>query len=261
MSKTPEEFKLLQKTNHKEIITNGEVCIKKYSKKWDFSETIFQNESDMMQLIYSIDSNLCPKLLKKYVTERDYILVMEYCGDDLFNLRLKLKNKKEIMSKALKIIKKLHDNNIVHTDIKLENFVYNEETDSLKIIDFSETYIVKKKYIVPCGTILYKPEEFLIDGETEKHSDIWSLGVMMVLLSRNNNSSIEYWNNNFLWYELNEFGVLKTKHRGELYRYFRNVIKYYENKKYFNNFICSLENRKKYSYENTIKDLELMNFD
>ena len=46
----------------------------------------------------------------------------------------------------LSSINYLHNNNICHKDIKLENFIYNNPTEIVKLIDFEffEKIVIKK---------------------------------------------------------------------------------------------------------------------
>jgi len=42
----------------------------------------------------------------------------------------------DIMQQLMEAVKILHQNNIVHRDINLQNILYSEKTNKLKIIDF-----------------------------------------------------------------------------------------------------------------------------
>jgi len=98
-----------------------------------------------------------------------------------------------IVGKILKGIYVLHDNNVVHGDIKLENIlVFNkgkeeEEVDvQLKIGDLGFSYYHDDKKLLShfSGSPLYAAPEITLslpyDG---RKSDIWSLGVVVYYLT------------------------------------------------------------------------------
>jgi len=76
--------------------------------------------------------------------------------------------------------------NVVHRDLKLENWLYGG--DRLKLIDFGFSRTVQEPgetLDMPCGTLHYTPPEVLERCYTSK-CDLWSIGVMayMLLLGR-----------------------------------------------------------------------------
>ena len=83
-----------------------------------------------------------------------------------------------IAYKLLNIVKNLHNINIVHGDIKIENIMYDTNSGDITLIDFEQGRHTKH-YISP---------ELLINYDKYKNSksiDIWSIGVTIyVLLTR-----------------------------------------------------------------------------
>merc|ERR1719396_323627 len=73
---------------------------------------------------------------------------------------------------------------MVHRDLKLENFLYDDKGSShLKLIDFgfSKIYDAHAKMHVSCGTLSYVAPEVLRKSYTNK-CDMWSLGVVAFIL-------------------------------------------------------------------------------
>jgi calcium-dependent protein kinase len=78
----------------------------------------------------------------------------------------------------------IHSHNILHRDIKLENFLYeSEDSDHLKLIDFgfSKVWAPNTKLHLSCGTLAYIAPEVLSKSYTCQ-CDMWSLGVTVFIL-------------------------------------------------------------------------------
>merc|ERR1712048_298793 len=78
----------------------------------------------------------------------------------------------------------IHSKNVVHRDLKLENFLYeSKNTDHLKLIDFGFSKIWEKntKMELSCGTLSYVAPEVLKKSYTSQ-CDMWSLGVIVFIL-------------------------------------------------------------------------------
>ena len=85
----------------------------------------------------------------------------------------------------LLFLSSVHEHNITHRDLKLENFLLQDETDAadLKLIDFGLSRHFKKaeKMNVPVGTPYYVAPEVL-NGAYDEKCDLWSLGVIAYML-------------------------------------------------------------------------------
>lgn len=171
-----------------------------------------------------------PKIIDKFnvpsyiwCTEKNYIaFVMEQYGNDFYNLimenikfhkkGLHAKNIQHIAKQLVKTVKVLHDNSIIHKDIKLENLVlqkknYNYESDPFDIvlIDYGlyinlniydniknnhyndnihniidnnniNNVVLGRSY---CGTSAYLSPEELCGIEWYKEVDIWTIGIVL----------------------------------------------------------------------------------
>jgi len=87
--------------------------------------------------------------------------------------------------KIVKGVGYLHSKNILHRDIKLDNILLDKNLNP-KIIDFgiSSIYSKYKKIYDTAGTPVYlAPEVITAKGEISMKSDVWSLGVLLYLLT------------------------------------------------------------------------------
>jgi len=140
-------------------------------------------------------------LLALLVTESKYFMFTPFCeGGDLFELASKYRSKlspkiiQKMFAEVATAISYLHDNNIVHRDIKLENVLVNHKLEKLLAMgSFTEALITVTDFglsrkIDPnepllttrCGSEDYVPPELLIglpyDG---RQTDSWAMGVLL----------------------------------------------------------------------------------
>jgi serine/threonine protein kinase len=77
----------------------------------------------------------------------------------------------------------MHTKQICHRDIKLENLIFYEETETVKIIDFGFATGCKEKLKVFCGTPSYMAPEIVAKKEySGAAADVWSSGVVMYVM-------------------------------------------------------------------------------
>jgi serine/threonine protein kinase len=79
----------------------------------------------------------------------------------------------------------LHQQNIVHRDIKLDNILVEESTRMVKLIDFGFSVVVAggQRLKVFCGTPSYMSPEIVRKNEYDgKPVDVWALGVLLFVL-------------------------------------------------------------------------------
>ena len=81
-------------------------------------------------------------------------------------------------------MKHLHDLNIAHRDLKLENILLSDNTENIKLIDFGLSKCLPENthtMTTRLGTPYYVSPEVL-NGSYDKRCDLWSIGVITYFL-------------------------------------------------------------------------------
>lgn len=127
----------------------------------------------------------------KYYDKNNWIDLIDIYNDNnpKYHLISELyNNKKDISLQLVKVVNFLHNKNIVHRDIKLDNILYNSNQKRIILCDFeyckkiTDNNINKKLRI---GTPLYYPPEMLnksIQYIDYKKVDIWNVGFTIYIL-------------------------------------------------------------------------------
>ena len=113
-------------------------------------------------------------------------LVMEYVKGT--NLSTLIVNQDPVLQgKRLHIIRQMgealdavHRAGFIHRDICPRNFIYDPETDSVKLIDFGLTVPAEKEFMLPgnrTGTPVYMAPEVVRRRPTDQRLDIYAFGV------------------------------------------------------------------------------------
>lgn len=95
--------------------------------------------------------------------------------------KLEEKDFKNLFKQIIEGLLYLHENNISHRDIKMENIILKNKTE-IKIIDFGfSTYAPKDKFLnFFCGTPNYMPPEIILKKDyLGESADIWSIGILL----------------------------------------------------------------------------------
>ena len=80
-----------------------------------------------------------------------------------------------MLYKVACILKDCHNNNILHKDIKLENFII-DKNDKITLIDFGYSEKIPRDANQPfrcCGTPYYIPPEFILQKPNESKINIY----------------------------------------------------------------------------------------
>ncbi|KXJ24669.1 Serine/threonine-protein kinase 33 [Exaiptasia diaphana] len=132
-----------------------------------------------------------------YETSKKMYLVMELCdagGLEKLLERKKILSEKEtwtVIKQLASAVAYLHDLDIVHRDLKLENILLSHpvgnELLNIKITDFGLSIVkggVGSDSMMQsvCGTPIYMAPEVIDDLGYSQQCDIWSIGVIMYIL-------------------------------------------------------------------------------
>jgi len=165
-----------------------------------------------IQLLRKMNHHNIIKMIDCYEdAERVHIITERYTGGELFDLIHKKANAQtttgclsekraaRIMKSLLEAVSYLHDRDIVHRDIKLENILFESEKgsceeeedygddgdDSIKLIDFGLSRRHKRDVDRPMknhvGTAYYMAPE-LLKGRYDRACDVWSLGTIAYIM-------------------------------------------------------------------------------
>ncbi|EGR32514.1 protein kinase domain protein [Ichthyophthirius multifiliis] len=120
-------------------------------------------------------------------TENNLYMIVEYCNQGNLqkyiynNSQLKEHDLFNIMFQIMEGFQCLHNNNIVHRDLKLLNVLLNDQ--SVKIADFGFSKVIETGMEEPIlvsfvGTPLYMSPQVLQQQSYSSKTDIWSLGIL-----------------------------------------------------------------------------------
>lgn len=169
---------------------------KKYAIKSISKKNVAQNELkellNEVQILSSLDHPNIIKLVETYQDQYYLHIVTELCtGKDVFTHCVEKGSSLteydicSIIFKIVSAIQYLHENKIVHRDIKADNIMFEstEPDAQIKIIDFglSKKYSAKQKMKIKRGTPYYVSPEVL-NGAYDEKCDIWAIGVLSYLL-------------------------------------------------------------------------------
>lgn len=239
-------------------ICNKLFVVKKIKKELVSKDDYIQNE-------FEIGRTLChPNIIKTYGYDYNlHQIYLEYFdGIELFYYMENYNSQitrplMNIFEKILETVVYLHTSkNIAHMDIKMENVLYNEITQQIKLIDFGYSKAIKCQdtgnsfyYSDFCGTLQYLPPEVIMRLEYKPDKvDVWCCGMLLYNLVYNmcpweisDTESDKYFARNYVSFSKNELWLgtfPDTKSRGftefensVLKTIFLQVFKYYHKKR------------------------------
>ncbi|XP_052639705.1 hormonally up-regulated neu tumor-associated kinase homolog A-like [Harpia harpyja] len=125
-------------------------------------------------------------------TDNSYYMVMELChGGDLLDRicdkkRLAEREVRRYTRQILSAVEHLHCQGFVHRDLKIENFLLDENNN--KIVDFGLSNTAKFRDLsqellhTQCGSPAYAAPELLAHRKYGPKVDVWSIGVSMFVM-------------------------------------------------------------------------------
>ena len=75
-----------------------------------------------------------------------------------------------------------HENNLIHRDVKLENFLVHERSNEVKLCDFGLVGVLNKENpfrVTICGTFDYMAPEMIKEEPYNCGVDVWALGIIL----------------------------------------------------------------------------------
>lgn len=165
-------------------------AVKSFNKR-ELSSSLKYELKTEAEIYLSLDHPHIARLEQVYETDDEIHMVMELMeGGELFDRLTKKKRyteeaAAETARQMLLAVAYLHSRQIIHRDLKLENFLYEcADSSHLKLIDFGFSKKLRKgqkSMSHACGTAQYVAPEVLARSYTEK-ADLWSLGVISHML-------------------------------------------------------------------------------
>ncbi|XP_060089476.1 hormonally up-regulated neu tumor-associated kinase homolog A-like [Heteronotia binoei] len=173
------------------IPTGEKVAIKVIDKKKAKQDSyVLKNMKREPRIHQMIKHPNIVQLYETLETENSYYMVMELClGGDLMDRicekkRLEEREVKKYTRQIMSAVEHLHRHGIVHRDLKIENFLL-DENNSIKIVDFGLSNIMKcdglsqELLSTQCGSPAYAAPELLAHKKYGPKVDVWSIGVSM----------------------------------------------------------------------------------
>jgi len=175
---------------HKE--TGRQYALKVLSKKMLRDETLADLKAEI-NIMASLDHPNIVRIMEYFESKHRIYLILELLsGGELLD---RLYEQKDFhysertacrhVHTILNAINHCHRHNIVHRDLKLENFLFENYADNaqLKLIDFGLSQYFQPEQIMhkTVGTPYYVAPE-VMEGSYNAKCDIWSLGVITYML-------------------------------------------------------------------------------
>ncbi|XP_017048614.1 membrane-associated tyrosine- and threonine-specific cdc2-inhibitory kinase [Drosophila ficusphila] len=151
----------------------------------------------------------CIRFIRAWEQYDRLYMQMELCRESLEQYLLRCQRIPEeriwhILLDLLRGLKSLHDRNLIHLDIKLDNVLIGEDDETCKLADFGLVIDVDRanSHHATEGDSRYMAPEIL-QGHFSKAADIFSLGIAMLELA----CYMDLPSNGPLWHELRQ-GIL-----------------------------------------------------
>ena len=165
------------------------VCIKKFPDKMNYSN--IEREMIILNQVANKDDASAHSVIRFLGTDIDNkggtVLIFEMVCASCFNSDLENMSTQNIahyMYRLLQALNYVHEQNIVHRDVKPANFLHNFQSETFRLIDFGSAVIGTKGFIkTGGGTRGFRAPEILIGKQTQTAAvDVWSAGIILLSL-------------------------------------------------------------------------------
>ncbi|MGB7248367.1 MAG: protein kinase, partial [Phormidesmis sp.] len=161
------------------------------AKFLSLARRLFETEVKTLGSLGSHDQ--IPSLIDSFEEDNEFYLVQEFIDgqslDDEIKHRGPLSEVQVIalLKSVLPILGFIHDNHVVHRDLKPDNLIRRRDTDEIVLIDFGAVKEIRTRLItgeqtaltIGIGTQGYTPSEQL-SGKPRYSSDIYALGMTVI---------------------------------------------------------------------------------
>jgi len=174
-------------------LLNQKIAVKIYEKFKLLEPNRRKSVKREIKIMEKIDHDCLAKLYEAFESHKQVFLIMEYINGGSLHGYLKGKPNRQMAEIEAKFlwqqvvfgIHYLHQRNVTHRDIKLENILLDETRTRVKLIDFGFSTCIphEKKVKIFCGTPSYMAPEIVSKIEyAGPPADIWALGVLLYAL-------------------------------------------------------------------------------
>ena len=148
-------------------------------------ETQRSNINSRLDLLFNLNSNRIIRLIDIYETPSSFLLVYPYHENgDLFDFvfhspgTVHENRALRYCLSMLKSLRDLHNHKYIHLDVKMENFLL-EENDKLILIDLDCCHKLGEVLSQTVGTPHYVAPEIGLENYFTETSDVWSVGICL----------------------------------------------------------------------------------
>jgi serine/threonine protein kinase len=174
------------------------VCIKKFPDLWgktkDLAKRQHQNimqEIHILEIVAMNEDTSTHNVIRFLGTDVDRkggtVLIFEMVHSSRFNSDLQSMTTQQIrdyMYRLLQALNYLHERNVVHRDVKPENFLHNFQSNTFRLIDFGSAEKGANGFVkTGGGTRGFRAPEILQGIATQTAAvDVWSAGIILLTL-------------------------------------------------------------------------------
>ncbi|ORX44167.1 Pkinase-domain-containing protein [Piromyces finnis] len=169
-------------------IKTGDLVAMKFIDKVNFVGPESNSIYEEIKLMKAIKHKNIVKLIDVIETSTVLCIVMEYCENgELYDLIVEnfqnftIDDKKKIFKELVRAVKYLHENNISHRDLKVENILLDKD-NNVKLADFNlaTKFTPDELFTHRCGSEEYTaPEIVTRKAYDPRLTDIWALGIIL----------------------------------------------------------------------------------